>query len=128
MKKITCDKCGAELNENTTFPIRIGGKVEEHFDLCGDCREALIDWLADGAPVEVKERPADDDPLYGGGPKNDKVGYTIEELMQASGRDFYAVLAGLERLGVTPCVWKRDGKTFCKFYLSPGDLDRLSAD
>jgi len=221
MKKITCDKCGAELNENTTFPIRIGGKVEEIFDLCGDCREALIDWLADGAPVELNEQPEEtrrlaavelmamggcskshvfkwfrthgvtvesgklvtftdrlgrhvkrrvyeltekqladfvgscrlnrlsakkdtitlgignekrktmaeqDDPLYGGGPKNDKVGYTIEELMQSSGRDFYAVLAGLERLGVTPCVWKRDGKTFCKFYLSPGDLDRLSAD
>ena len=202
MKKITCDKCGAELNENTTFPIRIGGKVVENFDLCGDCCEALIDGLADGAPVEVNEQPEgtrrlaaaelakmggcskshvfkwfrthgvtvesgklvtftdrlgrrvkrrvyelterqladfveickkkavdeaeDDDPLYGG-PKNDKVGYTVEELMEASGRDFYAVLAGLERLGVTPCVWKRDGKTFCKFYLSPDDLNRLSA-
>ena len=203
MKKITCDKCGVELNEQTSFPIVIGGKVVENFDLCGDCREALIDWLADGAPVELNEQPEEtrrlaavelmamggcskshvfkwfrthgvtvesgklvtftdrlgrhvkrrvyeltekqladfvesckkkaaedaekDDPLYGG-PKNDKIGYTVEELMQASGRDFYAVLAGLERLGVTPCVWKRDGKTFCKFYLSPGDLDRLSAD
>ena len=200
MKKITCDKCGVELNENTTFPIVIGGKVVENFDLCGDCREALIDWLADGAPVEAVEPPAvrrlaaaelakmagcakshvfawfdrhgfplengelevftdslgrrvkrrvyelterqladfmrehgkaepaaeDDDPLYGG-PKNDRVGYTVEELMEASGRDFYAVPAGLERLGVTPCVWKRDGKTFCKFYLSPDDLVRLTA-
>ena len=127
MKKITCDKCGVELNEQTAFPIVIGGKVVENFDLCGDCREALIDWLADGAPVEVAEPAAEeDDPLYGG-PKNDKIGYTVEELMQASGRDFYAVLAGLERLGVTPCVWKRE-KTFCKFYLSPDDLNRLSGD
>ena len=200
MKKITCDKCGCELNEQTNSPILIGGKPWEYFDLCGDCLEALIDWLADGAPVEATEPPAvrrlaagelaamagcskshvfkwfdrngvrldageletftdslgrrvkrrvyelterqladfmrehgkaepaaeDDDPLYGG-PKNDKVGYTVEELMEASGRDFYAVLAGLERLGVTPCSWKRDGKTHCKFYLSPDELGRLSA-
>ena len=128
MQKIYCDRCGCELTTLTDFRVVIGGTPVESFNLCGDCREDLIDWLADGAPVEAAEPVAeDDDPLYGG-PKNDKVGYTVEELIQTSGRDFYAVLANLERLGVTPAVWKRDGKTFCKFYLSPGDLDRLSAD
>ena len=88
MKKITCDKCGAELNEQTTFPIVIGGKVVESFDLCGDCREALIDWLADGAPVEAFFQ-IDDVPLdFGNAHPTEKYGCSKQSKHQTEHRQY----------------------------------------
>ena len=46
MRTIKCDGCGCELTEATAFGVVVGGTVPETFDLCGECRDALIDWLA----------------------------------------------------------------------------------
>ena len=165
MEKIYCDKCGCELTPLTNFRTVIGGTPVETFDLCGDCREDLIDWLAGcqtvettvevpipscarpvpaaeagGKPSETAEdaRVAEaraafekamaeaeaEDPLYGG-PKNDKTGYTVEALMTITKKNFYGVLAGLERIGVIACSWERGGRWTYRFYLSPDQVEKL---
>ena len=161
MEKIYCDKCGCELTTLTNFKTVIGGTPVETFDLCGDCREDLIDWLAGCQTVETAVAPearpvpsaeaggkpsetAEDarvaearaafekamaeaeaeDPLYGG-PKNDKTGYTVEALMTITKKNFYGVLAGLERIGVTAVSWKRGGRWIYRFYLSPDQIETL---
>lgn len=147
MQKIYCDRCGCELTTLTDFRVVIGGTPVESFDLCGDCREDLIDWLAGCQTVETAVEPAEasedarvaeakaafekamaeaeaEDPLYGG-PMNDKTGYTVEDLMGITKKNFYSVIAGLERIGVTAACWKRDGQPVYRFFLSPGQVEAL---
>jgi hypothetical protein len=40
-------------------------------------------------------------------------------------KNFYGVLAGLERIGVTAVCWKRDGQPVYRFFLSPGQVEAL---
>lgn len=138
MQKIYCDKCGCELTANTCFDIAVGGTPSESFDLCGDCREELIDWLAGCQAVAAFCRTAEacpapsaeadgkaEDPLYGGD-RNDRTGYSLEELMSIADKSFYEVTAWLERNDVTALDWRKPGGVRCyRFFLSPDQLEKL---
>ena len=58
MKKVYCDRCGKEVEQNGNILLRkTWGRdtVEEYFDICDTCREAFFGWL-NGAPAE-QEKP-----------------------------------------------------------------------
>lgn len=59
MKKVYCDRCGAEMVQNDYLMLKKNyGEMDstgEFFDICPKCREAFFGWL-NGAPAE-QEKP-----------------------------------------------------------------------
>lgn len=126
MRTIKCDGCGCELQETTAFGVVVGGTVNETFDLCGNCREALIDWLAnrrdEHEPVETKKE--EEDPLYGG-PKNDKVGYSVYQLEKMLHRGRVSIRKALRLMKIDEVKWERDNKLISRCYLGEAEMAEL---
>ena len=126
MRTIKCDGCNCELTEQTAFGVVIGGTVPEQFDLCGNCREALIDFLSDrldrNTPVETKKD--EEDRMYEG-PKNDKVGYSVYQLEKKFHRGRATIRAALAAMGKEAARWIRDNKLKVKYYLGEAELTEL---
>ena len=126
MRTIKCDCCNCELTEQTAFGVVIGGPVKEQFDLCGNCREALIDFLSDrldrNTPVETKRD--EEDRMYEG-PKNDKVGYSVYQLEKKFHRGRATIRAALAAMGNEAARWIRDNKLKVKYYLGEAELVEL---
>lgn len=122
MRKITCDKCGKELQDHEALDLTVGGKVEEYFDLCPDCREALINWLAGICPCKVtKDEP---DPMYDG-PKNDKKGYSVYQLEGMFHRGRKAIKYALGIMKVEPAKWMGGNKLKVRYYLGEAGMAEL---
>ncbi len=126
MRTIKCDGCNCELTEQTAFGVVVGGTVQEQFDLCGNCREALIDWLANRqeqhTPVETNKN--EEDRMYEG-PKNDKVGYSVYQLEKMFHRGRATIRAALAAMGKEAARWIRDNKLKVKYYLGEAELTEL---
>lgn len=122
MKKTICDKCGKELRDDEALEITVCGKVEEYFDLCPECREALIDWLAGKCPCHVEK---EEDPVYGGGEKNDKVGYTVYQLEALLHKGRKAVKNALAGMKKESSEWTQKGRPVVKWFLGDKDMATL---
>lgn len=126
MKKITCDGCNCELSEETAFGVVVGGTVQESFDLCGNCREALIDFLANrqerNMPVETNKD--EEDRLYEG-PKNDKNAYTIYQLEKMLHKYRGGIKKILGSMKKEPVAWTLRGRPVVKWFLGEADMKEL---
>lgn len=126
MRIIECDGCGCELTEATAFGVVIGGTVQETFDLCGECRDALIDWLASRqeqhTPCETKKDG--EDPMYAGA-KNDKVGYSVYQLETRLHKGRASIKAALSAMKIEPAKWISDNKLKIRWYLGGDELREL---
>ena len=122
MKKTICDKCGKELRDDEALEITVEGKVEEYFDLCPECREAFIDWLAGKCPYQVHQEK---DPVYGGGEKNDKNGYTIYQLEKMLHKWRKTIKSALSDMKKEPSAWMQKGRPVVKWFLGDKDLATL---
>lgn len=126
MRIVKCDGCNCELTEATAFGVVVGGTVQETFDLCGECREALIDWLASRQEQHTpRETKADgEDPLYAGA-KNDKVGYSVYQLETRLHKGRASIKAALSAMKVEPAKWISDNKLKIRYYLGGDELREL---
>ena len=126
MRTIKCDGCGCELQETTAFGVVVGGTVNETFDLCGNCREALIDWLAnrrdEHEPAETVKR--EEDRLYEG-PKNDKIAYTIYQLEALVRRNRKTIRSVLDGVKIEPMRWTQRGKLIDHYFLGEAEMAEL---
>ena len=126
MRTIKCDGCNCELTEATAFGVVVGGTAKGTFDLCGECRDALIDWLASRqeqhTPCETK---ADgEDKLYAG-PKNDKVGYSVWRLEVSLHRGRASIRAALAAMKIEPAKWIDSNKLKIRYYLGKAEMNEL---
>ena len=58
MKKVYCDRCGKEVEQNHSIILRRANPLaagEEYFDICPACRESFFGWL-NNKPAE-QEKP-----------------------------------------------------------------------
>ncbi len=126
MRTIKCDGCNCELTETTAFGVVVGGTVQERFDLCGECRDALIDWLASRQEQHTpRETKADgEDQLYAG-PKNDKVGYSVYQLETRLHRGRASIRAALAAMKIEPAKWISDNKLKIRYYLGVAEMNEL---
>ena len=124
MKKITCDRCGCELTEATAFGVVIGGTIQETFDLCGECREAMIDWLANGKEHPATHETEAEDRLYEG-PKNDKVGYSVYQLEKKLRRGRASIRKALGLMKIDEARWTRGNKLIARYYLGEAEMAEL---
>lgn len=126
MRTIKCDGCNCELTEATAFGVVVGGTVPETFDLCGECRDALIDWLASRQEQHTHCEPKADgeDQLYAGA-KNDKVGYSVYQLETRLHKGRASIKATLSAMKVEPAKWISDNKLKIRYYLGVADMLEL---
>jgi len=127
MKKTVCDKCGKELKDNEAIELEVGGKTLEYFDLCEDCREALINWLAGICPCKVTkeaEEETKEDPMYDG-PKNDKVGYSANRLEAMLHKGRVTIKAALAAMGIEAAKWIRNNQLKIRYYLGEAEMKEL---
>ena len=126
MRTIKCDGCNCELTEATAFGVVVGGTVPETFDLCGECRDALIDWLASRQEQRTPhETKADgEDQLYAG-PKNDKIGYSVYQLETRLHKGRASIKAALSAMKIEPSKWITDDKLKIRYYLGGDELREL---
>lgn len=118
MKKTICDRCKRELVDGEELELTISGKVDEYFDLCPECSELLIDWLAS---IGKEAEPApEEDPMYGG-PRNDKVHYTVRDLADKYNVEQPVVQVALNNMSVQK--YQRDGQM--RYLLGKADMDRF---
>lgn len=64
MKKVYCDRCGKEVEQNHNIILRRANPLaagEEYFDICPACRESFFGWL-NNKPAE-QEKPAKQKPV-----------------------------------------------------------------
>ena len=104
MKKTICDKCGKELRDDEAIEMYIDGAGnidEEYFDLCPECREKLIDWLAGSCPCKKQaaeiqaatEKPAK-------APK--KKTWSMKDLVEKFGKNRSIISDALKKLAPLP--------------------------
>ena len=125
MRTIKCDGCNCGLTEATAFGVVVGGTVQETFDLCGECRDALIDWLASRQEHTPRETKADgEDQLYAG-PKNDKIGYSVYQLETRLHKGRASIKAALSAMKVEPTKWINENKLKIRYYLGKAEMNEL---
>lgn len=101
MKKTICDKCGKELLDDEALEMYIdgcGSAPEEYFDLCPDCREKLIDWLAGVCPCKKKAETAHVAPAKV--PK--KKTWSMKDLVEKFGKNRSTISDALKKLAPQP--------------------------
>ena len=94
MKKTICDKCGKELKEEEALELYIdgvGAAPEEYFDLCPECREKLIDWLAGCCPCKKQEKPEKPEK-----PAKKKT-WSMKELVEKFGKNRSTIVDALKK-------------------------------
>ncbi len=125
MQKFICDKCGKELREDQAIEVEIGGKTHEYFDLCEECREKLIDWLAGVRRPPCKTEKADEEDRLYEGPENDKNAYTIYQLEKTLHKYRGAVKKALSGMKKEPSAWMLKGRPVVKWFLGEDDMKEL---
>ncbi len=105
MKKTICDKCGKELKEEEALELYIdgvGAAPEEYFDLCPECREKLIDWLAGCCPCKKQEKAEKPEkPAKAEKPAKKKT-WSMADLVEKFGKNRSTVMDALKKLVPLP--------------------------
>lgn len=138
MKKVYCDRCGAEMEQNGNILLRktVGkNTIEDYFDLCDACREAFFGWLNDAPaeqekPVKVAEKPAKqeakkaDKPAKNSAKEGKSQAYTIQQLAWLSSAPVTTVRRHAEGICSTYSKDKQ-GRTIRRYHLTDDQLTAL---
>lgn len=132
MKKVYCDRCGAEMVQNDYLMLKKNyGEMDstgEFFDICPKCREAFFGWLNNKPaeqekPVKVAEKPAEKTAK-----KSAKEGksqaYTIHQIAELSGAPVTTVRRHAEGICSTYSKDKQ-GRTIRRYHLTDDQLTAL---
>ncbi|MBP5671160.1 MAG: HTH domain-containing protein [Victivallales bacterium] len=104
MKKTICDKCGKELRESEALELYIDGfrdAPEEYFDLCPECREKLLDWLAGCCSCKQEKAGKQEKAAKAEKPAKKKT-WSMNELAEKFGRTRRTVIDALKKLSPHP--------------------------
>ena len=139
MKKVYCDRCGREMEQNGNILLRktdaYGNHLEEYFDICDKCRDEFFKWMnwteeqekpADKpAKQETKkaDKPADKPPKKSA--KNGKtVAFTVQQLAELSEAPVTTVRRHAE--GICSTYGKdKKGRTIRRYHLTDDQLTAL---
>ena len=138
MKKVYCDRCGKEVEQNHSIILRRANPLaagEEYFDICPDCRESFFGWLNNKPaeqekPVKVAEKPAKQEAKKADKPakKSAKDGksqaYTVQQIAEMSGAPVTTVRRHAE--GICSTYGKdKKGRTIRHYHLTDDQLAAL---
>ena len=142
MKKVYCDRCGAEMEQNGNILLRktVGGNtIADYFDLCDNCRNSFFGWLNNKPaeqekPVKVADKPAKqeankaDKPSEKPSKKSAKEGksqaYTAMQIAEMSGAPVTTVRRHAEGICSTYSKDKQ-GRTIRRYHLTDDQLAAL---
>ena len=143
MKKVYCDRCGAEMVQNDYLMLKKNyGEMDstgEFFDICPKCREAFFGWLNNKPaeqekPVKVADKPAKqeankaDKPSEKPSKKSAKEGksqaYTAMQIAEMSGAPVTTVRRHAEGICSTYSKDKQ-GRTIRRYHLTDDQLAAL---
>jgi hypothetical protein len=147
MKKVYCDRCGKEMEQNDNILLRKTDNhgnihTEDYFDICPACRDAFFGWL-NGAPAEqekpvkVADKPAKQEANKADKPaektaktsksKKDKSAgaYTVSNIAFLSEAPESTVRRHLQ--GLCPSTYGHDkqGRTIRYYHLTDEQLDAV---
>ena len=127
MKKVYCDRCGKEVEQNGNILLRktVGGNtIADYFDLCDTCREAFFGWL-NGAPAK-QEKPVKvaDKPAKKSAKESKSNAYTAQYISDVTGAPVTTVRRHAEGICSTYSKDKQ-GRTIRYYHLTEEQLTRL---
>ena len=136
MKKVYCDRCGAEMVQNDYLMLKKNfGEVDstgEFFDICPKCRESFFGWL-NGKPAE-QEKPTKiaeakpdksaDKPAKKSAKEGKSSAFTVQQLAELSGAPVTTVRRHAE--GICSTYTKdKQGRTVRRYHLTDDQLAAL---
>lgn len=143
MKKVYCDRCGAEMGQNGNILLRktVGGNtIADYFDICHACRESFFGWLnnkpaeqekpvkiAEAKPAKQEAKKADkptDKPLKKSAKEGKSSAYTIQQLAWLSSAPASTVRRHAEGICSTYSKDKQ-GRTIRRYHLTDDQLTAL---
>ena len=141
MKKVYCDRCGKEMEQNNNILLRkqVGDNhLEDYFDLCDTCRDSFFGWLNNKPaeqekPIKGAEKPTEPDkqeakPADKTAKKSAKEGksnaYTIRQIAELSGAPVTTVRRHAEGICSTYSKDKQ-GRTIRRYHLTDDQLAAL---
>ena len=142
MKKVYCDRCGREMEQNDNIILRgkndennpFKANREEYFDICPKCRDSFYGWIG-GQPAGneksfvTKEQPKPaDKPSKPAVKKSVKEGksqaYTVQQIAELSGAPVTTVRRHAEGICSTYSKDKQ-GRTIRRYHLTDDQLAAL---
>ena len=143
MKKVYCDRCGAEMEQNGNILLRktdaYGNKQEEYFDICDKCRESFFGWLNNKPaeqekPVKVADKSAKqeankadkpaDKPVKKSAKEGKSSAFTVQQLAELSEAPVTTVRRHAEGICSTYSKDKQ-GRTIRRYHLTDDQLAAL---
>lgn len=148
MKKVYCDRCGREMEQNDNIILRgkndennpFKANREEYFDICPKCRDSFFGWL-NGAPAEqekpvkvaeanpakyltkMTDKPADK-PAKKSAKEGKSQAYTAMQIAELSGAPVTTVRRHAEGICSTYSKDKQ-GRTIRRYHLTDDQLAAL---
>ena len=134
MKKVYCDRCGKEVEQNHNIILRRANPLaagEEYFDICPACRESFFGWLNNKPleqekPVKVAEKSTDKPakPAKKTAKDNKSNAYTAMQIAELSGAPVTTVRRHAE--GICSTYGKdKQGRTIRRYHLTDDQLAAL---
>ena len=136
MKKVYCDRCGREMEQNGNILLRktVGEKtIEDYFDLCDKCRDSFFGWIggqpAGGEKAFVKkEQPKPTSltakPVKKSANSGKSNAYTVQQIAEMSGAPVTTVRRHAEGICSTYSKDKQ-GRTIRRYHLTDDQLAAL---
>lgn len=132
MKKVYCDRCGKEVEQNHNIILRRANPLaaeEQYYDLCPSCKEAFIGWI-NGTPVEQEkpykvEKPQEKvKPAAKPSASKKSNAYTVSYVAEVSGAPESTVRRHMD--GICSTYGKdKQGRTIRYYHLTEEQLTKL---
>jgi hypothetical protein len=122
MKKVYCDRCGHEMEQNGNILLRkeMGDNhLEDYFDICDKCRDAFFGWL-NNKPAE-QEKPAKQKPAK----KMLPAWVTIKQLATIFGQSERRMNRLMARTGASRRKAKEGLNWWYEYHITPETYDYL---
>ena len=132
MKKVYCDRCGREMEQNGNILLRKTWDekttTEDYFDLCDKCRDAFFGWLNNKPaeqekPAKVAEKLAEK-PAKKSAKEGKSNAYTAQQIAEMSGAPVTTVRRHAEGICSTYSKDKQ-GRTIRRYHLTDDQLAAL---
>ena len=143
MKKVYCDRCGKEMEQNGNILLRKDLDelhLEEYYDICDKCRDSFFGWLNNKPaeqekPVKVAKKPAEQEAKRADKPadktakksakdKDKSNAYTAQYIAEVTGAPASTVRRHME--GICSTYGKdKQGRTVRYYHMTEAQLCRL---